>query len=91
MFDDGWPAAADLFRDAANDKATRDAADELSSTVITGYERALQHGLAPWHALALILSWAAEETARLHDEAATRCDGDPAVKARSPGAGAAVF
>jgi hypothetical protein len=42
--------------------------EELSSDLISCYERALQRGIHPRQALAVILSWAAEETARLYNE-----------------------
>ncbi len=42
-------------------------ADELRSTLITGYEQALEHGLAPSSALAEVLSWAADECGRLRE------------------------
>ncbi len=42
--------------------------DELSSDLIGSYERALERGIDPRQALAIILKWAAEETARLYNE-----------------------
>jgi hypothetical protein len=47
--------------------AGQKAADELRSTLITGYEQALEHGLTPSSALAEVLSWAADEWARLRE------------------------
>ena len=43
--------------------------EALKSTLITGYEQAIEGGLLPMNALATILSWAAEEFGRISDEA----------------------
>jgi len=50
----------------------QDAIDELKSSVIAGYERARQKGLAPCLALSVLLTWAAEESVTLqHDQTHT--------------------
>lgn len=38
---------------------------EFKSALMAAYERALERGLCPSHALAAVLSWAANETERL--------------------------
>lgn len=40
--------------------------EELLGTFIAAYEKALEQGLTPTIALGAVLSWVAEETARLH-------------------------
>jgi hypothetical protein len=42
-----------------------DAAEALKSALIVEYERAIERGLAPAHALTLVLTFAAEESSRL--------------------------
>ena len=37
---------------------------------VAAYERALEHGLTPYRALAAVLSWIAQETTSLRDRAA---------------------
>jgi hypothetical protein len=45
-----------------------DAAEALKSALIVEYERAIERGLTPTHALTLVLSFAAEESSRLLTE-----------------------
>ena len=59
----------DLFQGFDDDRPAPQARNALESALIAGYERALEQGLTPSHALAVILSWAAEERDRLYADA----------------------
>ncbi len=52
-----------------NDPNSR-ASEELKARLIIAYEQALQNGLTPHRALAVMLEWAAEECARVSAEIA---------------------
>ena len=56
----------DLFQGFDDDRPAPQARNALKSALIAGYEHALEQGMTPSHALAVILSWAAEECDRLH-------------------------
>ncbi len=60
----------DLFQGFSQDDLNLEASNELRSSLITSYERAIHNGLAPCRALAVILEWMAEECARTRAEAA---------------------
>lgn len=59
----------DLFQGFDGDRPTPEPRDELKSALIAGYEQALEQGMTPSHALAVILSWAAEECERPYADA----------------------
>jgi hypothetical protein len=65
-FGDYEMALSSLFADSHSHEFSGDAMDELQSALIAGYEHALQNGLEPSHALASIIRWVADETARLN-------------------------
>ncbi len=47
------------------------AEDDLKSLMIVGLETAIDQGLSPHKALSIVFKWAADECARLKDEAAS--------------------
>lgn len=68
-FGDYEMALSNLLADPSVDEFSDDAIDELHSALIVGYEHALQKGLEPSSALASIIRWVADETARLNARA----------------------
>lgn len=52
---------ANCFTDLSLEKS----ADDLKSSMIMSFETAIDQGLAPPKALAVVLEWAAEESGRL--------------------------
>ena len=59
----------DLFQRFDDHRTVPQARDALKNALIAGYEQALEQGLTPSRALAVILSWAAEECDRLYADA----------------------
>lgn len=58
-------APALLSENIQEKNCLRNVADDLKSLLIQGYELALERGLTPYGAIAIVLSWAADETCRL--------------------------
>jgi hypothetical protein len=54
-----------LFGDIPKQIYPADVADAFKSCLIEGYERAVESGLQPLDALAIVLIWAADEIRRL--------------------------
>ena len=67
MFDEN-PAGASRRSD--KDDPNSRASEELKARVIVAYEQALQYGLTPCRALAVILEWTAEECDRVRADIA---------------------
>jgi len=59
-----------LFQGLRKDDPNLKASEELKSRLIASYERAVDAGLMPCRALAVILEWVAEECARVSADAA---------------------
>ena len=55
------------FADLSREKS----AEDLKSVVIASFEKAIDQGLPPYNALAVVLEWAAEESARLRSDASS--------------------
>ncbi len=64
----GTNVPASLFEGFQSDDVPHEAIDELTKTLIAGYERAREKGLAPNGALTVMLAWAASECERLQRE-----------------------
>lgn len=62
-------APASLFLGLMGADSCCEATEALKSTLITGYEQAIEGGLSPMNALATVLGWVAEEFGRMNDEA----------------------
>ena len=62
-------APASLFLGLISVNPCDQATEALKSTLITGYEQAIEDGLSPMNALAMVLNWVAEEFGRVSDEA----------------------
>jgi hypothetical protein len=75
-----------------NAASPNEIADELRSHLITNYEHAINRGLGPQRALAVVLSWAASETDRLQESGKSGPIEVLAVEDQDTGAGeAGVF
>ena len=68
LIENGAGLPASLFRGTQCEPSHHEATDALRSALIASYELALARGLAPTSALAIILTWSAEECARVHAE-----------------------
>ncbi|MGO9544798.1 MAG: hypothetical protein ACLPPF_08395 [Rhodomicrobium sp.] len=60
----------DLFPSRPQHPASKKAADVLLSRVISGFEAAVEQGVQPMDALALILNWVSSEMVRIQLEQA---------------------
>jgi hypothetical protein len=54
-----------LFPRRAEPQVPKKAADVLQSRLISGFEEAVEQGMHPADALAIVLSWASSELARI--------------------------
>ncbi|MBI4723753.1 MAG: hypothetical protein HY765_01645 [Rhodomicrobium sp.] len=61
----------ELFPSQAAPLISKKAADKLQSHMITGFEAALDQGMRPLDALALILCWVSSEMVRIRLEGAS--------------------
>jgi len=59
-----------LFQGLGKDDSNLNESEELKSRLIASYERAVDAGLMPCRALAVMLEWVAEECARISADAA---------------------
>lgn len=59
-----------LFQGLGKDDSNLKAIEELKSRLIASYERAVDAGLMPCRAMAVMLEWVAEECARIGADAA---------------------
>ncbi len=69
----GTTVPPSLFFGFKADSGDQVVTDELRSTVISAYEKALERGLSPANALCEILGWASEEFTRLCENSKPGC------------------
>ncbi len=68
LFQNRTPSLA--FQNAVRQSTSERGVSKLESQLIQSYEQAIDEGLPPSQAVAVILNWVAGECARLRDEAA---------------------
>ena len=58
-------APASLFESNVEEKTCHYLADDMRSQLTQGYHLAIERGLQPCEALAIVLNWAADEACRI--------------------------